>query len=54
MSERGTGVLEQYELEVFRTWRTRGAFLCETDQGLKLLKEWTGSDKRIQLEYEVV
>ena len=54
MSERGTGVLEQYELEVFRTWRTRGAFLCETDQGLKLLKEWTGSDKRIQLEYEVL
>ncbi len=54
MSERGCGVLEQYGLEVFRTWRTRGAFLCETSQGLKLLKEWTGSDKRIQLEYEVL
>ncbi|MCI8466061.1 MAG: phosphotransferase [Lachnospiraceae bacterium] len=54
MSERGTGVLDQYDLEVSRTWRTRGAFLCETSQGLKLLKEWTGSDKRIQLEYEVL
>ena len=54
MSERGTGVLEQYGLEVSKTWRTRGAFLCETSQGLKLLKEWTGSDKRIQLEYEVL
>ena len=54
MSERGCGVLEQYELEVFKTWRTRGAFLCETSQGLKLLKEWTGSDRRIQLEYGVL
>ncbi|MCI9067625.1 MAG: phosphotransferase [Lachnospiraceae bacterium] len=54
MSERGCGVLEQYGLEVLKTWRTRGAFLCETSQGLKLLKEWTGSDKRIQLEYEVL
>ena len=54
MSERGCGVLEQYGLEVMKTWRTRGAFLCETSQGLKLLKEWTGSDKRIQLEYEVL
>ena len=50
----GTGVLEQYGLEVFRTCRTRGAVLCETSQGLKLLKEWTGSEKRIHLEYEVL
>src|SRR5699024_8519589 len=28
--------------------------LCETSQGLKLLKEWTGSEKRIHLEYEVL
>ncbi|QNM04388.1 protein kinase family protein [Qiania dongpingensis] len=54
MNERGTGVLEQYGLDVQRTCRTRGAVLCETSQGLKLLKEWTGSDKRIQLEYEVL
>ena len=54
MNERGTGVLEQYGLEVQRTCRTRGAVLCETSQGPKLLKEWTGSDKRIQLEYEVL
>lgn len=54
MNERGTGVLTQYELEVIKTCRTRGAVLCETDRGLKLLKEWTGSDRRIQLEYEVL
>lgn len=54
MNERGTGVLEQYGLEVQKTCRTRGAVLCETSQGPKLLKEWTGSDKRIQLEYEVL
>lgn len=54
MNERGTGVLEQYGLEVFKTWRTRGAVLCETSLGLKLLKEWSGSEKRIGLEYEVL
>ena len=54
MNERGTGVLTQYELEVIKTCRTRGAVLCETDRGLKLLKEWTGSDRRIQMEYEVL
>ena len=54
MNERGTGVLEQYELEVYRTCRTRGAVLCETGRGLKLLKEWAGSHKRIWLEYEIL
>ncbi len=54
MNERGTGVLEQYGLEVFRTSRTRGAVLCETSRGVKLLKEWTGSDRRAQLEYAVL
>ena len=54
MNERGTGVLEQYELEVYRTCRARGAVLCETGKGLKLLKEWAGSRKRIWLEYEIL
>ncbi len=54
MNERGTGVLTQYGLEVFKTCRTRGAVLCETSQGFRLLKEWTGSDRRIRLEYEIL
>ena len=54
MNERGTGVLEQYGLEVYRTGRTRGAVLCETGCGLKLLKEWTGSERRIRLEYALL
>lgn len=32
-------VLEQYGLSVYRTVRGRGAFLCETDHGVKLLRE---------------
>ena len=54
MNERGTGVLEQYELEVYRTCRARGAVLCETGKGLKLLKEWAGSRKRIWLFFDKI
>lgn len=50
VNEQGTSVLEQYDLEVFRTGRGRGAVLCETDRGIKLLKECRLSEKRVALE----
>lgn len=42
MSDRSTIVLEKYEIEVLRTWKGRGAVLCETGQGILILKEYTG------------
>ena len=50
MNEQGTNVLEQYDLEVFRTGRGRGAVLCETNDGLKLLKECRAPAGRIEAE----
>lgn len=42
MSDRSAIVLENYEIEVLRTWKGRGAVLCETKQGILILKEYAG------------
>ncbi len=47
MNDRAVSVLENYEIEVLRTWKGRGAILCESDQGLLILKEYTGSKDKI-------
>lgn len=54
MNEKGTGVLEKYNIKVLRTGRARGAVICETDSGLKLLKEITGSLQRVLFEDELL
>lgn len=54
MNERGTDTLDLYELDVIRTSRVRGAVLCETRQGLKLLKECRISLKRIEFEDKIL
>lgn len=39
-------VLEQYELEVKSVSRGRESYICETNQGTKVLKEYRGSKER--------
>ena len=34
MKPKAVNVLERYDLEVLRTWKVRGAILCESDKGL--------------------
>lgn len=41
-------VLEQYELEVRAVSRGRESYICDTDQGQKLLKEYRGSVERAE------
>ncbi|MDD6212911.1 MAG: hypothetical protein PUB22_07205 [Clostridiales bacterium] len=50
MNEREMEVLQQYELTVRKLYRSRGAFYCETSQGLRLLKETEASEERLQWE----
>ena len=50
MIEKYTEVLSQYELEILDVRRGRGAWLCETNQGLKLLREYKGTIKRLEFE----
>ncbi len=47
MNEKSLKVLEQYEIEVTGTRRGRGSYICETDQGKKLLAECGSSEKKM-------
>ena len=47
MQEYERNILEQYDIEVDSTRKTRGAVLCDGRQGLFLLKEVSASEKRI-------
>ena len=40
VNDRVLGVLEKYDIEVLRSWKGRGAILCETKTGIKILKEY--------------
>lgn len=42
VNDRCVSLLENYELEVLRTWKGRGAIVCETNQGTMVLKEYAG------------
>ncbi|MDD3368143.1 MAG: phosphotransferase [Lachnospiraceae bacterium] len=46
MNDRAVSILEQYELEVLRTWKGRGAILCETNLGTCILKEYSGRKEK--------
>lgn len=50
MNDRNTEVLGQYHLEIRTIRKGRGAWICETDQGLKLLREYKGTLKRLEFE----
>lgn len=41
-------VMEQYDLEVKQIMKGRGAYICDTSQGMKLLKEFRGSAERAE------
>ena len=47
-------IVETYELEVTASRKGRGAWIFETDRGLKLLKEDNGSIKRCEFEEAVL
>ena len=48
MNENALEVLEQYDLEVLRTWKGREVYFCETDKGIYRLKEQRGSEEKIE------
>lgn len=54
MYDYGLSTLEQYELTVVSTSRVRGALLCRTEQGLFILKEFRGSEKKLKQQQELL
>ncbi|MGN0308512.1 MAG: CotS family spore coat protein [Lachnospiraceae bacterium] len=54
MNDRAVSVLEKYDIEVLRSWKGRGAILCETKTGVKILKEYKGSSERLLLQQKLL
>lgn len=48
MNDRALEVLEQYDLEVNRTWKGRGVWFCDTSAGICMLKEQRGSEEKLE------
>lgn len=53
MEDRSQEALKRYHLKIYNIYRARGAFLLETDAGLKLYKCFEGSRNRALFENKV-
>jgi len=53
VEDRSQEALKKYYLKVYNIYRARGAFLLETDCGLKLYKCFEGSKNRAMFEHKV-
>ena len=53
MEDRSQEALKRYRLKIYNIYRARGAFLLETDCGLKLFKCFEGSKNRALFENKV-
>lgn len=54
MNEKALEVLEQYDLEVLRTWKGRGVYFLETSKGLHMLKEYRGSEEKSEKIWQLL
>ncbi len=54
LNDWGRSVLEQYELEITEVRRGKGALICETNQGLKLLQSISVTEKHLQEENQIL
>lgn len=50
----GLSTLEQYGLKAESTCRTRGAILCQSSEGLLILREFHGSEKKLKKQQELL
>lgn len=54
MNDWGLSVLDRYPLIIRGTRKVRGALLCDTSEGWYLLQEYSGSEKRLRREAEIL
>jgi len=54
VNDRIVSLLEQYEVEVHRSRKGRGAIICDTDRGCLIFKEYTGKEERIELQNQLL
>ncbi len=54
MYNRENLILEQYPFEVKQASKGRGVLICDTSMGLKILKEYRGSEGRADFLYRLL
>lgn len=54
MNDRCVSLLENYDIEVLRTMKGRGAILCETDRGMLIFKEYMERRSRIVMQDQLL
>ena len=54
MHDRGISILEKYDLEASATSRGRGALICQTGQGLVLIREYYGSIRKLEYQAKLL
>ena len=50
MNDRAVSLFDNYDIEISRTWKGRGAILCESDKGLFILKEYSGPLNKVHFQ----
>lgn len=54
MNEKYVEALAQYDMEIENVRKGRSGWICETNRGTKLLKEYRGTMKRLEFETQVL
>lgn len=54
MNDRAVSLLENYDIEVLRTAKGRGAILCEAKQGYFIFKEYSGPLNKLKFQDELL
>ena len=54
MNDRALSLLEQYDIEVLRTRKGRGTFICETKQGSLTFQEYSGNPEKLKLQQMIL
>ncbi|MCI8973160.1 MAG: hypothetical protein HFH79_06145 [Lachnospiraceae bacterium] len=53
MNDKAVNVLEQYDMTVNRTFKGRGTIICDTVQGMRVLKEYRGRTEKLELLFQL-
>lgn len=53
MNDKAVALLEQYDIEVNRIRKGRGAFLCDTNKGVLIFKEYAGTEGHLNLQNQI-
>lgn len=54
MYDKGLSVLEKYGLSSSNTYRGRGALICQTQEGLKMIRQFDGSLRRLEQQNQIL